>query len=199
MAELSNAEIDTATGTNKVYQATFDQLTNLVGEVTDSVLCASDPTASPTSTVEYCGCPQCTQSVWDTVVCNEVAGSPGVTECFSCGDRIAFKQSSAGGSLSLSEACTFVSEETFLNDQCGPMCNPDTCITPEVSVLYGTLNVSFLFLHWLYLSLEVSSFTQTYDLFHPLSRLRVQVYLLRQVQPHCARIALLQLHPQLKT
>ena len=140
MAELSNAEIDTATGTNKVYQATFDQLTNLVGEVTDSVLCASDPTASPTSTVEYCGCPQCTQSVWDTVVCNDVAGSPGVTECFSCGDRITFKQSLAGGSLSLSEACTFVSEETFLNDQCGPMCNPDTCITPEVSVLYWYFN-----------------------------------------------------------
>ena len=126
MAELSNAEIDTATGTNKVYQATFDQLTNLVGEVTDSVLCASDPTASPTSTVEYCGCPQCTQSVWDTVVCNDVAGSPGVTECFSCGDRIAFKQSSAGGSLSLSEACVFVSDE-FPSDQCGPMCNSDTC------------------------------------------------------------------------
>ena len=151
MGELSNAEFDIATGTNKVWQGGFSELTNLVEEVTDSVLCASEPTASPivdtaspTSTIEYCGCPQCTQSVWDTVVCNDVAGNPGVTECFSCGDRITFKQSSAGGSLSLSEACTFVSEETFLfNTQCGPMCNPDTCITPEVSVMYGTL--TFLF------------------------------------------------------
>ena len=135
MGELSNAEIDPATGTNKVWTGGFADLTNLVDEVTEGVLCASDPTASPTSTVEYCGCPQCTQSVWDTVVCNEVAGNPGETECFSCGDRIAFKQSSAGGSLSLSEACVFVSDE-FPSDQCGPMCNPDTCITPEVSVMY---------------------------------------------------------------
>ena len=122
MGELSNAEIDPDTGTNKVWTGDFTDLTNLVDEVTANLLCESEPTASP-STVEYCGCPQCTQSVWDTVVCNDDE-----TECFTCGNRITFKQSSAGGSLSLSEACAFVSGETFLNDQCGPMCNPDTCI-----------------------------------------------------------------------
>ena len=184
MEELSNAEIDPDTGTNKVWSGDFTNLTNLVDEVTANVLCESEPTASPStsptsnpsanpstqaptkspsenpsvspsvpqptaspSTVEYCGCPQCTQSVWDTVVCNDDE-----TECFTCGNRITFKQSSAGGSLSLSEACAFVSGETFLNDQCGPMCNPDTCITPEVSVLYTLMSLSSFFIGSLSLS-----------------------------------------------
>ena len=131
MGELSNAEIDTATGTNKVWTGGFADLTNLVDEVTEGVLCASDPTASPTSTVEYCGCPQCTQSVWDT----PVTDSSGT---FTCGERIAFKQSSAGGGLSLSEACVFVSDE-FPSNQCGPMCNSDTCtITPAPTAVPST-------------------------------------------------------------
>ena len=93
---------------------------------------SKEPTKGPSlSSSQYCGCPECTQSVWDTPV-TDGGGT------FTCGDRIAFKQSSAGGGLSLSEACVFVSDE-FPGDQCGPMCNSDTCtITPAPTAVPST-------------------------------------------------------------
>ena len=39
MGELSNAEFDIATGTNKVWSGDFTDLANLVDEVTANVLC----------------------------------------------------------------------------------------------------------------------------------------------------------------
>ena len=79
------------------------------------------PTNPPTPEQTYCGCDECTQSVWDTQACNPL--DP--TECYSCGSRITHKQTWEGGSLSLSEACAFVSEE--YPSTCGPMCNSETC------------------------------------------------------------------------
>ena len=49
MGELSNAEIDPDTGTNKVWTGDFTDLTNLVDEVTANLLCESEPTASPST------------------------------------------------------------------------------------------------------------------------------------------------------
>jgi len=51
MEELSNADEDPITGLGKVYTGGFADLPDLVDEVTANVLCESEPTASPTSTV----------------------------------------------------------------------------------------------------------------------------------------------------
>mmetsp|Transcript_13829 Transcript_13829/g.30103 ORF Transcript_13829/g.30103 Transcript_13829/m.30103 type:complete len:663 (+) Transcript_13829:191-2179(+) len=87
------------------------------------------PTPSPTNpptisqTQTYCGCPQCTTAIWNTVACS---GS----ECYTCGDRISFKQTFEGGSSTESEACAFVSNE-FPDGPCGPECNSETCIASD--------------------------------------------------------------------
>eukprot|EP00986_Skeletonema_menzelii_P006364 scaffold2388_cov145-Skeletonema_menzelii.AAC.1 len=66
----------------------------------------------------YCGCPQCTQAVWDALACNDKYGG-----CHSCGNRISYVESINGGNKD--EACKTVSEE-FSNGPCD-VCNPDTC------------------------------------------------------------------------
>mmetsp|Transcript_10574 Transcript_10574/g.22759 ORF Transcript_10574/g.22759 Transcript_10574/m.22759 type:complete len:688 (+) Transcript_10574:124-2187(+) len=84
-----------------------------------------NPTPAPSDppVQTYCGCPQCTETIWNTNACD---GSG----CYTCGGRISYKQSSEGGSLSLSGACAFVSEE-FPSGPCGPVCHPDLCNTDE--------------------------------------------------------------------
>ncbi|KAL7547170.1 hypothetical protein ACHAWF_010489 [Thalassiosira exigua] len=105
------------------------------------------PSESPIAGTTHCGCPECTDAIWNTLACS---GS----ECYTCGSRILFKQSLQGGALSpageltsrvcahqsyvtaplaettyrlrYAEACAFVSEE-ILDGPCGPVCNPEMC------------------------------------------------------------------------
>jgi len=80
-------------------------------------------TQAPTSTPDdtYCGCPQCTQAVWDTLACDDALDG-----CHTCGSRISWLQSNNGGDAD--EACKTVSEQ-FSNGPCG-FCNPLLCNNP---------------------------------------------------------------------
>ena len=81
-----------------------------------------DPTPEPTTQEPvYCGCPQCTQSVWDALACNDRLGG-----CHTCGGRISYVESINGGNRD--EACKTVANE-FPNDSCG-VCNPILCNKP---------------------------------------------------------------------
>ena len=75
----------------------------------------ADPTSSPVvPEPKYCGCHDCTDTVWSTM-----AGA------YPCGDRIEYMKSQWGGSLPEEEACAFVSAE--FPSVCGPYCDPSTC------------------------------------------------------------------------
>ena len=66
------------------------------------------------STPAVCGCSSCSEEIWNRDA-----------EGFSCGARIRFLESPAGGRLSELEACASVSS-TYI-DIGGPDCNPDIC------------------------------------------------------------------------
>lgn len=98
------------------------------------------PTPPPTEQF-FCGCPECTAAIWNYNACNNNANPP---ECFTCGSRISWLQSSDGGLKTEEEACTQVSNE-FANDECGPACNPQLCNPGECRVVFGLFLVEF---HW---------------------------------------------------
>ena len=91
---------------------------DVCGPMCDPTRCNEIPTASPIaspSTSYKCGCQQCTSEVWDTL-----AGR------YTCGTRINWLQTSAGGSMTEAAACTRVSGDEF-GGVCGPMCDPTRC------------------------------------------------------------------------
>mmetsp|Transcript_22404 Transcript_22404/g.34596 ORF Transcript_22404/g.34596 Transcript_22404/m.34596 type:complete len:585 (-) Transcript_22404:45-1799(-) len=77
--------------------------------------------ASPEAEQTYCGCPQCTQAVWDTLACGDALDG-----CHTCGSRISWLQSNNGGNAD--DACKTVSEQ-FSTGPCG-VCNPLLCNNP---------------------------------------------------------------------
>jgi beta-glucanase (GH16 family) len=83
------------------------------------------PTSSPVSSINpsnnFCGCSSCTKEVWDAIA-SDSAGN------FTCGGRITWLQSSAGGSMSEFDACRQIAGQEFMDGPCGPYCNPSTCI-----------------------------------------------------------------------
>lgn len=83
------------------------------------------PTSSPVSSINpsnnFCGCSSCTKEVWDAIA-SDSAGD------FTCGGRITWLQSSAGGSMSEFDACRQIAGQEFMDGPCGPYCNPSTCI-----------------------------------------------------------------------
>jgi len=79
--------------------------------------------SSPEAEQTYCGCPQCTQAVWDTLACGDALDG-----CHTCGSRISWLQSNNGGNID--NACHMVASQ-FPSGPCG-VCNPDTCnVTAE--------------------------------------------------------------------
>lgn len=76
----------------------------------------------------YCGCSECTQSIWE----NSMADG------YSCGERVTFLQSGqasvAGGPFSEFDACRQVSDE--FPEICG-ICDPDTCSSLAPTVPSG--------------------------------------------------------------
>eukprot|EP00985_Skeletonema_marinoi_P014201 scaffold7162_cov165-Skeletonema_marinoi.AAC.1 len=82
---------------------------------------ATTPAPSPSSPEPeqtYCGCPQCTQAVWDTLACDDTLGG-----CHTCGSRMAWLESNNGGNID--NACHIVASQ-FPSGPC-EVCNPDTC------------------------------------------------------------------------
>jgi len=77
-----------------------------------------NPSPEPEPEHTYCGCPQRTQAVWDTLACDESLGG-----CHTCGGRISWLQSNNGDSAD--EACKTVSGQ-FSTGPCG-VCNPLLC------------------------------------------------------------------------
>ncbi|KAL7542580.1 hypothetical protein ACHAXR_011906 [Thalassiosira sp. AJA248-18] len=77
------------------------------------------PTPPPMVAQTFCGCPQCILTVWNTNALKD-------GQSYTCGERITFKTSNEGGSLTESDACAFVANE-FPNGPCGPVCNSNTC------------------------------------------------------------------------
>ena len=77
------------------------------------------PTPEADTGPRFCECFSCTPLIWESL-----AGQ------FSCGARIEFLQTVAGGTLSLEESCRQVGLE--FPDSCGP-CNPDICDAPTLS------------------------------------------------------------------
>ena len=75
----------------------------------------SPVTPSPTRPNSACGCTQCTDAILSTM-----AGD------YSCGARINWVQSGAGGSKSEEDACVLISRDEF-GGVCGPMCDPTRC------------------------------------------------------------------------
>jgi hypothetical protein len=89
-----------------------------------------EPTTTPTTEqTYYCGCPQCTQAVWDSLACDDRLGG-----CHTCGGRISCVESNNGGNTY--EACKLVSNQ-FDQGPCGPVCNPDTCNGYPMAHLLG--------------------------------------------------------------
>jgi len=74
--------------------------------------------SSPEAEQTYCGCPQCTQAVWDTLACDDALGG-----CHTCGSRMAWLESNNGGNID--NACHIVASQ-FPSGPC-EVCNPDTC------------------------------------------------------------------------
>jgi len=76
---------------------------------------SSAPSKSPSAKLtNSCGCDSCTESILNTL-----AGD------HTCGSRINWLQSSAGGLLSEEEACIRIGGDEF-PEMCGP-CNPQSC------------------------------------------------------------------------
>jgi len=103
-----------------------DEFPSICGPMCDPTRCQNSnaPSMMPsrypsvTSPVSYpCGCQYCTENVLNTM-----AGD------YSCGARIHWLRSTAGGSLTEKEACVKVSRDEF-NGICGPMCDPTRCQT----------------------------------------------------------------------
>ena len=82
---------------------------------TPSSILTIAPTKAPTTDAYPCTCAECTEDVLSTM-----AGS------YSCGDRINWLQTVAGGSNTEVDACKKVAGGEF-SDICGPMCDPDRC------------------------------------------------------------------------
>ncbi|KAK1741079.1 hypothetical protein QTG54_008331 [Skeletonema marinoi] len=82
------------------------------------------PTPNPTApTQTYCGCPECTSTIWNADACDVNLGG-----CYTCGGRIDYLK---GLGQTEEQACTTVSDQ-FPNGPCGPVCNPNVCNgTPE--------------------------------------------------------------------
>jgi hypothetical protein len=78
------------------------------------------PTTSKPTAKTYCGCSTCTETVWNTLA-TDGGGS------YTCGARITWLQSLAGGSLSEYNACKKVAGFEFPNGPCGPFCDPSKC------------------------------------------------------------------------
>ena len=75
---------------------------------------------SPESTPSHCGCTKCDDIIWNTPA-SDSGGD------FTCGERITWLQTSEGGSLSETEACTKVAGVEFYAGPCGPSCDPARC------------------------------------------------------------------------
>jgi len=96
-----------------------------VGETEFPDICGScDPGTCGKPTTDgqgatYCGCPECTQGVWDLDA-----------EDYSCGARITWLLKNDSANYPTEEdACRLVAGSQF-RDTCGSKCNPDTCREP---------------------------------------------------------------------
>jgi hypothetical protein len=85
-----------------------------------SGFCTYKEIATPPPVITYCGCSTCTETVWNTLATDD-SGS------YTCGARITWLQSLAGGSLSEYNACNKVAGFEFSNGPCGPFCDPLKC------------------------------------------------------------------------
>jgi beta-glucanase (GH16 family) len=77
-----------------------------------------DPSTNPPTQQFFCGCPECTSTIWNAQACRADLGG-----CYTCGSRIDYLK---GLGQTEVQACTTVSNQ-FSNGPCGPVCNPSVC------------------------------------------------------------------------
>lgn len=95
---------------------------------------AAAPAAAPVAASNICGTATCTQTVLDTLACNDQLGG-----CFTCGSRIDYLINTL--SYAPADACEIVGFSQFLTE-CGG-CMPDQLRTPGKNPLYHHIILNF--------------------------------------------------------